>query len=272
MPTARQLIAVFGLLAIFLGLIVSCLGRGGGGLPRARRDRPDDFAGTQIHFVYAVPSGSTSLDNHRDTDGTLSRSIVLLVSWFRHQVGSPILSVDTFHRRPDITFVRLPRTNGAYERLGPSALAADVWREVHARPRKVYATYYDGTLPHSSAEVCGVGRGGPGAFAIAFIGQACFSSGDFLSADLDGYNNLVFVMAHEIVHELGFVPACAPHSTGTGHVRDSSADLMYPVLGDGVPVLDVNNDDYYRAHVHSCPDLSHSAYLHGPRLLLAMRR
>ena len=93
-----------------------------------------------------------------------------------------------------------------------------------------------------------------------------------MSAGVGGYNRLVFVIAHEIVHELGFVPNCAPHSTGHGHVRDSSLDLMYPVLGDEVPILDVGNNDYYRAHVAGCPDLSDSPYLHGPPAIVHIRR
>jgi len=267
---AKRVTALVLIVAV-VGYFVSWIGSGGpSGLRRATRDRADDFHGPQIHFVYAVPRGPASLDIHRDVDGTLSESIVLLVSWFHQQIGAPYLAVDTYKRRPDITFVRLPRTNGAYERLGPYAVAGDVSSLLPPRRHKIYAIYYQGTLPAGKREVCGVARGG--LFAIAYIGQACFSTDDFLSADIGGYNTLVFVAAHEIVHELGFVPNCAPHSTRTGHVDDNDLDLMAPVLGDNVPVLDVNNDDYYRAHVHGCPDLSRSPYLHGPPSLGSIRR
>src|SRR5437870_3793894 len=94
-----------------VGYVIAHLGgSGGSGLPRATRDRLDDFRGPQIHFVYAVPSGR-SVDIHRDTDGTLSESIVLLFAWFHQQIGAPILSIDTFKGRPDVTYVRLPRTD-----------------------------------------------------------------------------------------------------------------------------------------------------------------
>jgi len=271
MAGRRAAIALAALALIGFG--ISRLGRGGGsGLPRVTVDRPDDFRGPQIHFLYVVPAGGTLLDIHRDTDGTLSESIVLLSAWFRQQEGAPLLAIDTYKGRPDITYVRLPRANSFYERLGPAAVAADVARILPPRHNKIYGIYYQGTLPPRSAEVCGVGRGGRGGFAIAFIGQACFSTSEFRSAGIGGYNTLVFVMAHELVHELGFVPDCAPHSTRTGHVKDSSADLMYPILGDGVPVLDVGDDDYYRAYVPGCPDLSRSPYLHGPKLLRSIRR
>lgn len=243
-------------------LVVWWLGSGGQTLSRSTIDRPDDFSGPQIHFIYAVPSGAA--DNRRDIDRTLAISVVLVFSWFHQQLGSPRLAVDTYKGAPDITFVRLPKAKATYERLGADAIAADVSRVLRPRARKLYAVYYDGTLLPKLSDVCGIARGGPSAFAIAFIGQTCFSTDDFRSADSGTYNRLVFVMAHEIVHELGYVPNCAPHSTGGGHVRDSSIDLMYPVITDGVPILDVNNDDYYRAHVAGCPDLSKSPYLHGP--------
>lgn len=260
--------------AIFAGLTLAaaCGGRGSGvTLARSTTDRPDDHAGPQIHFVYAVPAGDTSVDNHRDTDGVLTLSILLVFSWFHQQAGAPTLSVDTYRGHPDVTFVRLPRMNGAYERARPDAIADAVERALRPRRGKLLAIYYDGTLPAGEADVCGIGRGRPGAFAIAFVGQQCFSTLDFSDAALGSYNDLVFVMAHEIVHELGFVPGCAPHSTGSGHVDDSRRDLMSPLLGDRVPVLDVGHDDYYDAHVRGCPDLSRSPYLHGPRALLKMK-
>lgn len=68
-------------------------------------------------------------------------------------------------------------------------------------------------------------------------------------------------MAHEILHELGFVPTCAPHFTGHGHVGDDKHDLMSPMLEFGEETLDVGNDDYYRTHRRGCPDLDRSPYI-----------
>jgi hypothetical protein len=253
-------------------VVVGCGGGGHKSPPRATGDRADDFAGPQIHFVYAVPAGRAELDHHRDTDGTLATSIVLLVSWFHQQPGAPILAVDTYRSRPDITYVRLPRSDQAYERDGADSLAADVRTALPLPTGKLYAIYYDGTLPSFKADVCGVGSGRSRArYAIVFVAQSCFDRYDFLAAAGGAYNRLVFVMAHEIVHELGFVPDCAPHSTGTGHVDDSRRDLMYPLLGNKVPILDVNHDDYFGAHVKGCPDLSRSRFLKGPRSLLKIK-
>jgi hypothetical protein len=244
--------------------VVAALGGCGGShalrsLGRSTHDRADDITGLQIHFVYAVPSGRPQLDHHRDVDTSLANSVFLIASWFHQQRGKPLLRIDTYHGQPDITFIRLPRSNATYKDSGPRALMEDLARAGFDRDDKAYAVYYDGTLP--TAETCGLGGSPPHPYAIAFVAQECFTDYDFTQAELGSYSRLVFVMAHEIVHELGFVPDCAPHSTGTGHVDDSSHDLMFPVLQNDVPVLDVHNDDYYLAHVRGCEDLSKSPFL-----------
>lgn len=230
-----------------------------GSLVRSTRDRADDITGPQIHFIYAVPAGRAQLDHHRDVDTSLANSVFLTASWFYQQKGKPLLRIDTYHGQPDITFIRLPRSNGIYEHSGPRVLMDDLARAGFDRRNKVYAVYYDGTLP--TAETCGLGHGQPHRYAIAFLAQQCFGDSDFTEAQFGSYSRLVFVMAHEIVHELGFVPDCAPHSTGDGHVNDSSRDLMFPVLQGNVPILDFHNDDYYLAHVSGCEDLSTSPLL-----------
>lgn len=258
-------------LAAAVAVVTALAGCGGGGglhfLTRATHDRADDISGPQIHFVYAVPAGRGELDHHRDVDGTLPNSIFLVASWFDQQSGIPSLRIDTYRHDPDITFLRLPRSNEKYEAAGPETLAADLARRGLNGRKKLYAVYYDGTLP--AAEVCGLGNSGRHPFAIAFIAQDCFSNDDFRSAGFGSYNTLVFVMAHEIVHELGFVPECAPNATHDGHVSDSGRDLMAPELNGRVPKLDVGNDDYFRAHIAGCRDLSASPYVHmGRRLLI----
>jgi hypothetical protein len=252
-------LALAGVALLFLP---ACGSGGSGGAPeqlaRATRDRPDDHRGRQIHFVYAVPGGRKQLDRRRDVDGTLTNSIDLIKVWFRSQKRSPRLHVDTYRGRPDITFVRLPRENFEYDRAGPDALMRDVTRAAQLRdPDKLYAVYYDGAPVESEPDICGLATSGHHPFALVFLAQSC--DFDFAAAGLGDYNQLVFVMAHELVHELGFVPACAPHSIGGGHVGDKH-DLMYPDIVGGVPVLDVHNDDYYLAH-GGCPDLSRSRYM-----------
>ena len=247
--------------ALFLLVPPACGGGGSGGtksLPRATHDRPDDHRQRQIHFVYAIPGGRKELDRRRDVDGTLTNSILLIEIWFRSQRRSPRLHVDTYHGLADVTFVRLPRENYEYDRAGPDALMHDIARAGLHDPRKLYAVFYSGAPIRSEPDICGLGSAGPRPFAMVFLAQSC--AYDFGASGMGDYNSLVFVMAHELVHELGFVPSCAPHTLGGGHVGDSTHDLMYPSIEIGVPVLDVHNDDYYLAR-NGCPDLSRSPYL-----------
>jgi hypothetical protein len=186
-----------------------------------------------------------------------------MIGWLGRQLGSPRLRIDMYRGRPDITYVRLPRGGPYYERGGPASLTADVAAAGLRKPGKLYPVYYEGALPQREADTCGLGRSGPGRYAVVFLAQSC--PYDFDEVGFGSYSGLVFVMAHEILHELGFVPACAPHARDdSGHVGDSRRDLMYPIVGDGVPVLDVNHDDYYLAGVPGCPDLSLSPYFAGP--------
>ena len=70
---------------------------------------------------------------------------------------------------------------------------------------------------------------------------------------------------------IGFAPSCAPHVTNDiwrAHVNDSPTDIMYGPDATHTAgwnwsnaVLDFNRDDYYRANVPGCRDLSNSPYL-----------
>ena len=71
-----------------------------------------------------------------------------------------------------------------------------------------------------------------------------------------------FAVLHEVLHTMGFVPACAPHHTRSGHVSDDPRDLMYAGDEPWRPsVLDVGQDDYYHAHRLGCLELAVSPYL-----------
>jgi hypothetical protein len=73
-----------------------------------------------------------------------------------------------------------------------------------------------------------------------------------------------FGMLHELVHTLGYAPACAPHHWRFGHVSDSNQDLMWagdPPLFWQPRTLDVGRDDYFEANVPGCSDLSDSPFL-----------
>ena len=251
-------------------------------LPRTTTDRPDDFAGHQVHFVYVLPSDSP--DEQLDTNGTIVRSVNAFAQWFCKQTNGVGLKIDTAGGALDVTFIRLsspdsellhgttlpwkvnpdsnPYTRDDLERRLPSFGLDD--------SKKIYAVYYGGTSNTS----CGGGPWPPeliGRVAALYVHGSygnnpaiprCETNPFASSVQKPGYRE--FSMLHEIFHTLGMVPSCAPHHTLRGHTSDSTADIMYQ--GDGHwdydhLTIDVNHDDYYKASIPGCQDLSASIFL-----------
>jgi hypothetical protein len=77
-------------------------------------------------------------------------------------------------------------------------------------------------------------------------------------------------LIHEIFHNLGAVPDCAPHKTDVGHASDDPRDIMVSSFSlqlatyreeSFVPLLDVRRDDYYEHTNIGCLDIARSAFL-----------
>jgi hypothetical protein len=234
-------------------------------------DMPDDFQGPQVHFMYVIPADGT--DNQLDTNGTIEHSIERFQNWLLGQTGNQGLRIDTYHGAPDITFFRMPHTDAQAVSQTPWPLDTIDHDLAGAgfNVNKVYAVFYDG----HSTWACGGGNAGLVPKIGAMYLQAwpthdpapCHAWGTWTTQQ--GYFDIGIL--HEILHAIGFVPACAPHLSQDGyrsHVNDSPTDLMYApdathTAGWGAPnvILDYNHDDYYRAHIAGCPDLSNSPYL-----------
>ena len=122
--------------------------------------------------------------------------------------------------------------------------------------------YYEGA---TSDRGCGftVGAGATGYVLIPY--DNCYSAPDrnFIRDQGGRYPfGLTYLLSHEITHALGAVPSCAPNQDGTGHVNDSSKDV---VSGIGIDfanlTLDVGRDDYYMHGIPGCPDIKDSPLL-----------
>jgi hypothetical protein len=238
-------------------------------LPRATADRPDDVQGPQIHVVYAVPSGGE--DRRLDRNGAIADSVASWNRWLGGHTGGLKLRVDTAGGLLDVTYFESPLT--ADEMADQDGwVVTTLERELAdsgllARG-KIYAIYYDGP----SRVGCGQGSSPPrfsGRSAALYLhgleGTKTPCKTASLSSWAPGYWE--FGMLHELLHALGFVPACARHDTGTGHVTDSARDLMYYGDRQWRPgSLDVGHDDYFGAHIRGCLDLAHSSYLTRARL------
>ncbi len=182
-------------------------------LPRATADRPDDYAGLQLHAIYATPSDGP--DRAFDTSGGIENSIASFQSWLMGQTGGRALRFDTYQGSVDITFVRLPHTDAEYAARGRNArdlLEQDLRAAGIVTSRKVYPVYFDVT----NGQVCG-GASWPPALpgtVVTFYLRSqpsgtvpCFSS----FAPPGGPPRYPeFAMLHDTLHAFGIVAPCSP--------------------------------------------------------------
>ncbi|MDQ8043112.1 MAG: hypothetical protein AAGC46_05010 [Solirubrobacteraceae bacterium] len=72
-----------------------------------------------------------------------------------------------------------------------------------------------------------------------------------------------YLAAHEMTHNFGAVPACAPHQGNGGHVIDDPRDVLYAGAGardwDHL-MLDPGHDDYYDTGRADCPGIEGSPF------------
>lgn len=242
---------------------------------RAVADLLDDISGAQVHFLYVVPADGA--DGQLDTNGQMEQSIVRIERWFVTHAENQGLRVDTYKGVPDITFVRLPHTDaqvGANPGYENNVIGADLVAAGFNNPAKVYAAFYEG---HSTARCGGASSAALPNFGAMYLQawptglpRPCRDAPGFgTGTDRPGYFEIALL--HEVLHAIGFAPSCAPHVSNDvwrAHVNDSPTDLMYGPDATHTAgwnwsnaVLDFNRDDYYRAHIPGCLDLSDSAYL-----------
>jgi hypothetical protein len=229
-------------------------------------DLPDDFIGQQIHLIYVLPADAP--DRELDTNGVIRTSVGAWQRWLADQTGGRTLRVDTYHGELDISFYRLSRPDidlRAYREYVRDEIEAELIEAGQAEPDKILAVYYDGINDTACASSASPPEK-PGILAAVYLnglpdGAAPCAANPFApTIDQPGY--LEFAMLHEILHAIGFVPACAPNSDGGHHVVDSSTDLMYAGEASWVPsVLDLNHDDYYLHDNPGCLDLDDSGWL-----------
>ncbi len=235
-------------------------------LPRSTKDRKDRNRLPQIHLIYAVPLDGT--DRGLDTDGTIVQSVQASRRWFQEASGGRDLRFDDYRGELDITFVRLPKTDAQIRARGVF-VRDEIEKLLRARgfknANKIYAVYYDGSSTHA----CGSASWPPvlkGKVAALYLrgeipGFLPCSENPFAQAeDSPGYWE--FVLAHEILHALGFVATCAPSHALSGHVGDDNQDLMYAGNLPWMPwLLDSNWDDYFAHSNGRCLDLLDSGFL-----------
>lgn len=231
-------------------------------------DQPDDVAGNQVHLLYVLPKDG--VDNHLDSDGTITASVQLAQSWLAGQTSpSRRLRLDLYHGTLDITFVRLNRTDAEYVNAGVrirEEIATDLAGSGFLNDsKKIYSSFYGGGSPQGGTQVpCAQGALGGNNSAV-YVG--CFLARSDIQSLISTHGlSKILGMAwvHEILHNLGAVPSCAPHQSAS-HSTDDPRDLMvasgstqFATYRDPsfLPLLDAGHDDYYQHTIPGCTDVA----------------
>jgi len=243
-----------------------------GATQEAAQNRIPDlqFAPTEIHVVYAVPSDGP--DNFAADAPLIVADVAAMDAWWRGQdpTRTPRFDLYPFAGCPsgfgqlDISFVRLANPGSSYSdtSVRTSRLSNELLGSVSDRVKTL--VYYDG--PVADPNVCGTSAFTAstegGRFGGTFVWlQACES-------DLGTGGETARVAAHELLHDLGAEPDTGPPhgcpAPNNGHPCDSNADILYPFVQAGQTlanaVLDVGRDDYY-GHSGSWWDVQDSDWL-----------
>jgi hypothetical protein len=218
---------------------------------RSTVDQPDEVQGSQVHLIYAIPADGA--DRAMDLGETLASTTGSFNNWLAQQTGGRRLRFDTYQGRLDISFVRLPKTDAAYDTFGQRKrdnIEADLNRMGLLTPNKIYAVYYDGNNANTCADAPHP-PDLPGQVAVLYLRGAvsgskpCYENAFAASAAAaPGY--LDFTMLHELLHTLGAVDERAPDAVLSGHAGMDPNDVMYAGAAVWHPqVLDFNKSNYY---------------------------
>ena len=234
---------------------------------RSLSDRVDDFAGPQLHLVYAIPADGD--DTELDINGQIQTEMEVAQRWLQEQTGR-CMNMDTFQGALDVTFVQFSRTNLEI-RNDPDFVDQTVALEFEARglddPSKIYVVYYGGSTDNGS---CG-GASAVGGPAMQYLKSQALSDGSLRdcpffrlvsSPDDEFRGTWSGVAVHEAFHALGVAPFCAPDHDDAHplHLETISSDLMaFDGSGFNTYTLDAGRAQYYDHNNTGCLDLADSA-------------
>jgi hypothetical protein len=214
-----------------------------------------------VHLVYALAADSE--DRESDIAGDVARGVGDANEWLAGQTGGSRFRFDTCgNGQVDVSFVRLPAPESLY--VGGRAWRLELMsRDLAAAgfddPGKIYAVWWGGIGSHCGGEAPGESEPGVAIWLYArdLIGDDCKLLGGSPAS------NVGLALVHEIIHALGMVARCAPHTTDEDptHVTEP-ADLMNNDDAAAADVvLDRGRDDYFDHDIVGCPDLADSAFL-----------
>lgn len=252
-------------------------------IPRSTGDRPDIEDGRLVHVVYFLPADKP--DERLDTNGVIDLSIAAQNAWIARQTGGRRWRFDTFRfdgpngriTAYDVTLVRsvrpsteVPDINGISDEIIASGIVRDDKRYlVYAATDGAGAcgeAYYPLGAPTNSAV--------DGQFAVIYLDAESGCQARDFATSVGSPGMTETIGQQEILHNDGLVPPLAPHQCAPGvlHVCTPGLaelgldperfDVLFPYVG--VPLrdklLDIGNDDYYRAPL-ALRDVERSPFL-----------
>ena len=220
-------------------------------LSRSTTNRTDVITAARVKLLYALPSDG--VDRGLDTTGTMHRTISSGQRWLASQTGNRYLRYDASDGGLDITFVRLPRTDAAYNSYGAfirDTMEKDLKAAGWTQADVILLAYYEGKHVDRCASAAQPGRleGTLGAIYLngAPTSAVPCSTQPFAASPTAAPGYIDFVAVHELFHLLGLVSATAPNHALAGHVGNDPTDLMYAgTLVWRPATVDVTKTNYY---------------------------
>lgn len=205
-----------------------------------------------IRVLVAVPSDGTA---YPPLAPAVVHELGLVSDWFASQTGGRrprfVGAGGVGGLVPEVSTVVLPRTRaqleGALDVL--EATTAALAEVVPRTPADRVFVYADVAAPRA----CGV-TSAYNETVFLWMPACNIVPSEVTSAVPFG---ATYLAMHEMTHMFGAVPACAPHSDGTGHVNDDPSDVLYVGAAAGLKnVLDPGHDDYYGHGRPNCMDIA----------------
>lgn len=231
-------------------------GNGGGGStappppPPAQGPQP----GNSYRAIYALASDDIPI---ADRPAAIRTNINAVNGWYATQTNGNVQP--RWMRGPDgqpvVTTVNLPNPTSYYNGAdGFSRVRSDVLAAAPpASPTQKTAIWIKGG---TMVQGCGVTGGDVSVLfsAVCNINPSTSDSWPF---------GATYLLGHELTHNFGAVPSCAPHEGGGAHVTDDPRDVLYqgPQPRDwNNQMLDPGHDDYYATGRADCPGIAGSAF------------
>jgi Divergent InlB B-repeat domain len=216
-------------------------------------DRPNAVAGYPVHVLYVYPADGTdrSADWAPQIEGWIEES----AAWWQRQDPYHVPRFDMYSApcglQVDIEVFHSGRLSVATTDAANDT--AMLWSELNTRPGAHFTKYLAFVDQIDTGNWCGWGDMGAGeTIGSLNMGLADVYLGSRPCSGTSRSNTLAHEFVHTISPDAGFPNA--PHVCPGNilHFCDSTGDLMYPGLENGISInsieLDVGHDDYYGDH------------------------